>query len=183
MHVFLDFEASSLAKDSYPIEVAWVFETGATETHLIKPAPDWHDWDETAQAIHGIPRAQIESDGEDRVIVARRVLEVLSGHRVFASSPSWDGKWLSILLRSGGLPRHALRLEDTDLAQNEIIDQIVGAIDPTALATARLSIIAEAQRQAEALPVEHRALADAERERQIWLIVRQLAQAYSEDPA
>ncbi|RTL19639.1 MAG: transcriptional regulator, partial [Sphingomonadaceae bacterium] len=26
MFVFLDFEASSLAKKSYPIEVAWVFE-------------------------------------------------------------------------------------------------------------------------------------------------------------
>ena len=183
MHVFLDFEASSLAKNSYPIEIAWVFEAGATETHLIKPAPDWQDWDETAEAIHGIPRAQLESDGENHAIVAQRVLEVLSGHRVFASSPSWDGKWLSILLRAGGLPRHALRLEDTDLAQNEIIDHVLASLNPTALATARQSIIAEAQRRAQTLPVEHRALADAERERQIWLTIRQLAKAYAENPA
>jgi hypothetical protein len=39
MIVFLDFEASSLARHSYPIEVAWVFEDGASEAHLIRPAP------------------------------------------------------------------------------------------------------------------------------------------------
>ena len=39
MLAFVDFEASSLAKDSYPVEVAWVFEDGACEGHLIRPAP------------------------------------------------------------------------------------------------------------------------------------------------
>jgi len=183
MHVFLDFEASSLAKDSYPIEVAWVFETGATETHLIRPALDWQDWDAAAETIHGIPRTQLESDGENHAIVAHRLLDVLYGHRVFASSPSWDGKWLSILLRAGGLPRHALRLEDTDLAQTEIIDQTLASLDPAGRATASQSIIKQARRQAEQLPVEHRALPDAERERQIWLTVRQLAEAYVENPS
>jgi hypothetical protein len=49
MHVFLDFEASSLAKDSYPIEVGWVFEGGTgAESWLIRPAPDWTDWDPNA---------------------------------------------------------------------------------------------------------------------------------------
>ena len=45
MRVFLDFEASSLSKDSYPIEVGWAGEDGSTEAHLIRPAPDWTDWD------------------------------------------------------------------------------------------------------------------------------------------
>lgn len=35
MSVSLDFEASSLAKLSQPIEVAWVFEDGICESHLI----------------------------------------------------------------------------------------------------------------------------------------------------
>ena len=39
MLVFLDFEASSLGKRSYPIEVGWVFEDGRSEAHLIRPAP------------------------------------------------------------------------------------------------------------------------------------------------
>lgn len=34
MLVFLDFEASSLGKRSYPIEVAWVVEDGRSEAHL-----------------------------------------------------------------------------------------------------------------------------------------------------
>jgi hypothetical protein len=37
MRVFLDFEASSLGKNGYPIEVGWVFEDGACEAHLIRP--------------------------------------------------------------------------------------------------------------------------------------------------
>ena len=38
MIVFLDFEASSLSDDSYPIEVGWAGEDGSTEQHLIRPA-------------------------------------------------------------------------------------------------------------------------------------------------
>ncbi|MFZ2994609.1 hypothetical protein [Sphingobium sp.] len=44
MSVSLDFEASSLAKLSQPIEVAWVFEDGICESHLIRPAQQWTDW-------------------------------------------------------------------------------------------------------------------------------------------
>lgn len=44
MIVFVDFEASSLAKASFPVEVAWVFENGAARTSLIRPASGWDDW-------------------------------------------------------------------------------------------------------------------------------------------
>ena len=73
-YVFLDFEASSLGKDSYPIEVAWVFEDGRSETHLIRPAPAWTDWDERAAAIHGILRADLEIHGTAAEVVAARLL-------------------------------------------------------------------------------------------------------------
>ena len=36
---FLDFEASSLMKGSFPIEVAWVDQDAQAESYLIKPAP------------------------------------------------------------------------------------------------------------------------------------------------
>jgi|GEM_PF-6618298 len=36
MFVFLDFEASSLSKQSHPVEVGWVGEDGAGESHLIR---------------------------------------------------------------------------------------------------------------------------------------------------
>ncbi|GAA0598670.1 hypothetical protein GCM10009416_41030 [Craurococcus roseus] len=121
MAVFLDFEASSLSKKGFPIEVAWVFETGEEESHLIRPAADWTDWSAAAQAVHRIPRETLERDGEPAAEAARRTLDALSGHRLYASAPSWDGQWLSRLLRAGGLPRHALRLRDTEEARAEAV--------------------------------------------------------------
>lgn len=125
MFVFLDFEASSLAKKSYPIEVAWVFEDGTEESHLIRPPLQWSDWDDEAEAIHHITRAEIEANGTPHDVVAQRMIAVLSGHALFASAPSWDGKWLSALLRAAKQPRHALRLRDSEEAQRETATAIL----------------------------------------------------------
>ena len=51
------------------------------------------------------------------------------GHDLLASAPSWDGKWLSALLRAAGLPRHSLRLRDSDEAMREIDCDGSGEID------------------------------------------------------
>ncbi len=72
MPVFLDFEASSLGERSYPIEVGWVFADGAGEAHLIRPAPEWTDWDPAAERIHGIGRGQLMATGTPYGEVARR---------------------------------------------------------------------------------------------------------------
>jgi hypothetical protein len=53
MIVFLDFEASSLNKKSFPIEVAWVFQDGRSRSYLIRPAPEWIDWSDEAEEVHG----------------------------------------------------------------------------------------------------------------------------------
>jgi len=172
MRAFLDFEASSLAKQSYPIEVAWVFEDGCSESHLIRPLPAWTDWDVRAEAIHGIARATLEADGEPVDAVARRLLDALGGHVVYASSPSWDGKWLSVLLRAGGLPRHALRLRDTDDAQHESALEVIGAsLSADEANSAAIKLAADVRAEQADAPIAHRALADAEHERQIWLAV------------
>jgi hypothetical protein len=176
MRAFLDFEASSLGKDSYPIEVAWVFEDGRSETHLIRPAPAWTDWDERAAAIHGILRADLEIHGTAAEVVAARLLAELGGHPVYASSPSWDGKWLSVLLRAGGLPRHALRLLDTDRVQWEAATEgLRPTVPPDAIETLANGVIRQVQEAAANWPIAHRALADAEHERQLWLEIRAAA--------
>jgi hypothetical protein len=170
MLVFLDFEASSLSDDSYPIEVGWVFEDGRAEGHLIRPAPAWTDWDPTAEAVHGIPRARLLAEGVPHEIVARRLVDVLTPHQILATAPSWDGKWLSLLLRASGFPRHALRLENSEVALRAAArgsDQSVS--DEAALA------IMQAARDEEHAPPRHRAIADAEQERQLWLRVKALA--------
>ena len=117
MIVFLDFEASSLGKRGFPIEVGWAAEDGSERGSLIRPAPGWEEWSAEAEGIHGITRERLLREGEPHEAVAARLVEQLTGHALYASAPSWDGQWLSRLLRAAGLPRHALRLRDTDEAQ------------------------------------------------------------------
>jgi hypothetical protein len=177
--VFLDFEASSLGKHGYPIEVAWVFASGQEESHLIKPAPAWTDWAADAEAIHRITRERLATEGLPHDAVARRMVEALTGHRLFATAPSWDGQWLSKLLRAAGLPRHSLRLQDTDVAHREVMVEALRAAHMPAdrhdgIATA---ILAGVRRQDEEDgPPAHRALDDARHEMQLWHEVRRRAQ-------
>ncbi|WP_126173067.1 transcriptional regulator [Altericroceibacterium xinjiangense] len=179
MIAFLDFEASSLSDDSYPVEVGWVFEDGRSEAYLIRPAPEWTEWDPQAEAIHGISRADLLENGTAHDTVAQRMVEALTGHDLCASAPSWDGKWLSALLRAAGLPRRALRLRDTD----EVLRETASAILVPSMAGAQLGPVVEdlIARQAAAAaddgPPAHRALADAEHERRRWLKIRGAARS------
>jgi DNA polymerase III epsilon subunit-like protein len=177
MKVFLDFEASSLSDESHPIEIAWVFQDGRSESHLIAPAPTWSDWDPASQAIHGISRAELLAAGEPHDAVATRMIEVLSGHDLHASAPSWDGKWLSVLLRAAGHPRHALRLRDTDDALRETATEILRpAIDGARLDVEVHNLVARAASGRSRNPA-HRALADATAEYETWLRLRDAARA------
>jgi len=176
MRVFLDFEASSLTKASYPIEVGWVFETGEGESHLIRPADDWLDWDPAAETIHGLARDTLVREGVSHDVVARRMVEVLSGHALYASAPSWDGKWLSVLMRRAGFPRKALTLRDTAEANAALVAEVLaGTLEAAAITDRTPGILADARRAREGGIVRHRALADAEDERQVWLTVGRMA--------
>jgi hypothetical protein len=178
MLVFLDFEATSLAKKGVPIEVAWVFEDGTAEAHLIRPAPDWTDWDEEAAAIHGISRDILWEDGMPHDAVARRMVAVLAGHDLFASAPSWDGKWLSALLRAGGMPRHALRLRDSEIAFRDAARAaLLGVLPPDMLDDRSERIVAQVMAHFAEMPPAHRALDDARRELDRWHAVRTASEA------
>jgi len=176
MLVFLDFEASSLGRHSYPIEVAWVFEDGRSESHLIKPAQDWTDWDGQAEAVHHISLHHLLANGAPHDVIARRMLEELSGHDLLASAPSWDGKWLSALLRAAGLPRHSLRLRDSEDARRESATAILApSVSASELAQAVDEVIALGEVRAPGKQTAHRALPDAEDERALWLAVQDIA--------
>jgi hypothetical protein len=174
MLVFLDFEASSLGDHSYPIEVGWVWEDGTGEAHLIRPAPRWTDWDMKAQAIHGLPRAELEASGEDHREVARRMVEVLAGHDLCASAPSWDGKWMSALLRAADIPRHTLRLRDSDDVIAEAARAILQPHYPAGQLEAALETILTLDDLRESPPA-HRALEDARGEWRKWQRVMERA--------
>ena len=107
------------------------------------------------------------------------MVSVLTGRTLYATAPSWDGKWLSKLLRTAGLPRHALRLEDTEMAHRRIMrDMLRDAHIPADLhRTLTRDILVRAQRGYEERgPAVHRALADARRERCLWLDIRRRAE-------
>lgn len=179
MRAFIDFEASSLGRHGYPIEVAWIFEDGNSETFLISPIATWTDWDPAAEAIHGISREQLAREGVATDIVACRLVNALHGHEVLASAPSWDGKWLSALLRSAGLPRHAIRIADTDAALLELADALLAPFLPsTEIHRATRRIVADAADRFVGRKPAHRALPDAQFERERWLTVSELAHAY-----
>ena len=178
MLIFVDFEASSLGKHGYPVEVGWAAEDGSEESQLIRPAPDWEDWSEEAERIHGIARETLLRDGRPHQEVATLMVERLSGHDLLASAPSWDGHWLSKLLRAAGLPRHRLRLRDTEEAQQQsALAVLAEAGVPLAEAPDLATQVLDAARAAfrhEA--VAHRALDDARRELRLWREVRRRAQ-------
>jgi len=179
MLVFLDFEASSLAKHSYPIEVAWVFEDGTAESHLIHPAPGWDDWDASAEAIHHLTREVLLREGIPHDVLAQRMVEVLSGHDLTASAPSWDGKWLSALLRAAGLPRHSLRLRDTEEAQRDTAERILqSCVSPERLALEVQRLRTRAIADLPQATPAHRALADAQEEFARWKAVRTAAEQF-----
>lgn len=177
MLAFLDFEASSLSDDSYPIEVAWVLEDGTGESYLIRPAPGWTDWRATAEAIHGIERDRLFDEGTPYDQVAARMVEVLSGHDLVASAPTWDGKWMSVLLHAAGLPRQTLKLRDTDEAIAEAIAAILAERMPPDIAEGVKGRVLRALQAADRSAPAHRAMADAVEERTRWLTAVDLARA------
>ena len=105
------------------------------------------------------------------------MVEALAGHDLLASAPSWDGKWLSALLRAGGQPRRVLRLRDSDEAQLEAARAGLSDVEPATVreTLAREVVGAVSQRRNGRVP-DLRALADAVAEREQWLEVKAEAQ-------
>ncbi|MDQ0561561.1 hypothetical protein QO004_003355 [Rhizobium mesoamericanum] len=158
MIAFLDFEASSLGKHSYPIEIAWVFEDGRSRSFLIKPKSGWTDWSADAEKIHGIARDRLQQEGSDVELVVTEMMAQLSGNDLYASSPSWDGKWLSVLLRGGGMPRHALRLGRSD---DLFVKTALAILEGWSAEVDIQGLVADVIAQSEPTNPAHRALPDA----------------------
>ncbi|MFA9462398.1 hypothetical protein [Thiohalorhabdus methylotrophus] len=101
MPIFLDFEASSLGPESYPLEVAWGnTETGVVAAHLIDPTgiPEWAEpIDPVAHQMHGLSRDHLAVNGEPPDQVARRLNEALAGRTAYCTAVHFDGLWLAEL--------------------------------------------------------------------------------------
>ncbi len=104
--VFIDFEASSLSSDSWPIEVGLAWCEGkrvAVESKLIRPRPDWpeSDWNAESQAVHGIPRSDLD-DASTADDVTIWLLDTVEGRPLFSDAPEFDQRWMNRLLGHPG---------------------------------------------------------------------------------
>jgi len=98
---FIDFEASGIAPDSYPIEVAVVSSEFAFNT-LIKPARYWTHWSFDAQDMHGLTQDHLHQKGDTPVAVARNMNQLFSGQVLCSDSPQ-DVFWLDVLYEAADL--------------------------------------------------------------------------------
>ena len=98
---FIDFEASGIAPDSYPIEVAVVSSEFAFNT-LIKPARYWTHWSFDAQDMHGLSQDHLREQGDTPGAVARHMNQLFSGQVLCSDSPQ-DGFWLDVLFEAADL--------------------------------------------------------------------------------
>ena len=100
--IFVDFEASSLATDSWPVEVglAWI---DGPEVHswssLIRPAPGWSmtAWSEQSANIHGIPLDDLRQ-APPAQIVAEVFLDLTQGRHMVSDAPGFEDRWARRLI-------------------------------------------------------------------------------------
>jgi DNA polymerase III subunit epsilon len=105
--IFIDFEASSLDDDSWPIEIglAWIDEKEKlrSASKLIKPHPSWsmEAWSDKSQKIHGIELSELEAAPEAQEVA--RWVERMTGTSILMSdAPPFDGMWMSRLMSTIG---------------------------------------------------------------------------------
>jgi hypothetical protein len=115
--ILIDFEASSLSTESYPIEVGVAIATQRDEpigvwSSLIRPDKAWlagNDWDPVAQKVHNIPAASL-NHGLSAHEVALYLNQTLGpvGH-AYCDGGRYDGFWLKRLYKAAGIaPNFAL---------------------------------------------------------------------------
>lgn len=106
--VFLDFEASGLGPQSWPIElgVSWITPDLKVNTYanLIKPSVDWAEdgWSPASAAVHGILRHDLNT-APSVDVVARDFLTILGNRIALSDAPGFERVWLETLLEAAQL--------------------------------------------------------------------------------
>ncbi|MGV0820830.1 3'-5' exonuclease [Martelella sp. AMO21009] len=94
----LDFEASSLSVESWPIEVgiSWIEGTQIqTWSSLIRPASSWEraDWSKRSEAVHGISISDLETAPTVEDVV-QQLMPKIEGFILVSDAPKLETHWL-----------------------------------------------------------------------------------------
>lgn len=101
--IILDIEASGFGSGSYPIEVGVAMPDGRLHVWLIRPHEDWTHWQDSAEQVHGISRAQLQQHGQSLREVADELNELLAGKTVYSDGWGVDRGWLALLFHDAGV--------------------------------------------------------------------------------
>ena len=187
MIYFLDLEASSLLPGGFPIEIAWVDETGYSETYLVRPADAWLDegndhpnWSWQSEQVHRIRLSTLMSEGVPHDVVARRAAEVLASPAAVVCSDGvqFDVGWLERLFQAADLSA-SIKLIDVFEVYGMACRPLLGLLPPVGskyrgrgedmVRCLARQIVATAEEADDRRPgARHRALADAERLWRTW---------------
>ena len=151
--VFVDVEASSLERGSWPVEVGIARLEGGkvrSEGRLIRPEPDWDfsTWSDESAAVHGIPLDRLHDEGVRAADAAAWLMRETAGWAV-SDAPASDRRWIGRLLALRD-PEPGLRLIDFDLALATAAGGVIGRLHS---ASGHLDVH----------PAPHRAAGDAAR--------------------
>lgn len=92
--ITLDFEASGIGENSYPIEVGVSLTDGSTWCTLIKPLSSWQHWDSSAEKVHGISQEDLSLNGKAPLFVAKQLNNLLENMIVYSDCVVLDAIWL-----------------------------------------------------------------------------------------
>ncbi|GAA0687292.1 hypothetical protein GCM10009104_11700 [Marinobacterium maritimum] len=128
--ICIDLEASGLAHESYPIEIAWkCTDTGDSDSFLINPdsVPEWQYWDEFAEELHGIEPELLQQEGISADQACLRLNRALKGREVISDAFEYDGFWLRRLFEACGMQPsfHLVGLEAVLSAEERIQYQFI----------------------------------------------------------
>ena len=125
---FVDFEASGIAPDSYPIEIA-VVSSEVEYQALIHPVYYWTHWSFDAQDMHGISREALLAGGLDPSIIAAELNARFEGAKLCSDSPQ-DGFWLDTLYEAAGTEPSFSLLPLESFLGRAVADEIYRLIPP-----------------------------------------------------
>ena len=156
---FIDFEASSLEHNSYPIEVAWSDADGRIESWLMDPSgvSSWTDWDDRIEAeLHGLSQETLRLLGCSPSWVARRLNEACAGQALYCDGGPFDHYWLYRLFQAAGV-RPAFKLADA----GDLFERYLAPESLTALAKKARSLVG----------YRHRAAPDVHYQQVLWRLI------------